>query len=220
VATYVSTGQGLGPDAVAVAVQPDICQAGKEMAKATRQAIGASGPVAFFSGTPGNPQDAGWTKCAADAGIKSTFKADTNWTPAGTFQAASGLISSGKNVKAILYSYSNPVPQIIKAYKQANKPIPAIVTWTQDNGTSCLWKKDQAGKDKWKLYQTNALNWPARVATTAALMKQSGKQVPAQLIYPQPYVAAKPTQCDSSLPADYPGKSALIPDYLTKKLIG
>jgi ABC-type sugar transport system substrate-binding protein len=215
VSTYVGPGDGAPVSAITTRVQPDICEAGKTMAAATEDAIGAKGPVAYFTGTPGNPQDTSWQKCATEAGIQASFKADTNWTPAGAQTATSALIASGKEAKAILYSYSNPVPNVVRTFNKANKPVPAIITWTQDNGTSCQWKKD-----KYTLYQTNALNWAARVSVTAALAKTSGKEAPAEVIYPLPFIKAKDADCDPSKPADYPGASALVPDALVTKILG
>jgi ABC-type sugar transport system substrate-binding protein len=110
---------GISASAIGIAVGPDICKAGVTMAEATVKAVGKTADIAFYTGVPGNPQDVAWQKCAAQTfaskypGIKVVYKADTNWTPAGVFSASSALISSGKNVKAILYSYSNPVPLII-----------------------------------------------------------------------------------------------------------
>jgi ABC-type sugar transport system substrate-binding protein len=214
ISTYVGPNDGAPVSAITTRVQPDICQAGKTMAQATKDAVGSAG-VAYFTGTPGNPEDTGWQKCATSAGVNAVFKADTNWTPAGAQTAASALIASGKPAKAILYSYSNPVPNIVKTFNKANKPVPAIITWTQDNGTSCQWKKKQ-----YPLYQTNALNWAARVSVTAVLAKAGGKTVPDAVIYPMPFVKAKPADCDASKPADYPGASALVPQELVTKILG
>jgi len=55
ISTYVGPNDGAPVTAINTRVQPDICQAGKEMAKATEEAIGGPGPVAYFEGTPGNP---------------------------------------------------------------------------------------------------------------------------------------------------------------------
>jgi len=214
VSTYVGPGDGAPTSAITTRVQPDICEAGKTMAQATKDAVGDV-PVAYFSGTPGNPQDQGWQKCATEAGTNAVFKADTSWTPAGAQKATSALIASGKPAKAILYSYSNPVPVMVNTYNKANKPVPAIITWTQDNGTSCLWKKEQ-----FKLYQTNALNWAAGASVDAAMAKAMGKDAPAELIYPFPFTQAKPTDCAPGKPADFPGASALVPDALTAKILG
>jgi ABC-type sugar transport system substrate-binding protein len=227
--TYVGPSRpigGMSTSAIGIAVGPDICKAGVTMADATAKAVGTTADIAFFTGVAGNPQDVAWQKCASDTfaakypGIKVVYEADTSWTPAGVFAAASALISSGKDAKAILYSYSNPVPQIIKAYNDAGKQVPAIVTWTQDNGTSCEWKKAKDAGKGFPLYQTNGLNWPSRVSVSASLAKLAGKKIPATIIYPQPYVSAKPSDCVPSLPADYPGSSSLIPQPLIKKMLG
>jgi ABC-type sugar transport system substrate-binding protein len=214
VSSFVSPLDGAPTSAVTTRVQPDICTAGRTMASVTRQAVGSAG-VAYFTGTPGNPQDTAWQRCATTAGTNAIFKADTNWTPAGAQTAASALIASGKPARAILYSYSNPVPNIVKAFNSANKPVPAIITWTQDNGTSCIWRRSP-----FTLYQTNALNWAARVSVTATMTRLDGKSVPDAVIYPFPFVRAKASDCDPSRPADYPGTSALVPTALVTKILG
>ena len=212
--TFVSPGDGAPTSAITTRVQPDICQAGKEMAKATEEAIKAPGPVAYFEGTPGNPQDEGWKKCATEAGIESDFETETEWTPAGAQKAASALVASGKPVKAILYSYSNPVPSMVNVYLKAGKEIPAIITWTQNNETTCQWIEHP-----YTLYQTNALNWAARVSVDAVVKATEGEEVPPEVIYPFPFSEAKKSSCDKSKPAEYPGASALVPDALTEKML-
>jgi ABC-type sugar transport system substrate-binding protein len=212
--TFVSPGDGAPTSAITTRVQPDICEAGKEMAKATEEAIGGPGPVAYFEGTPGNPQDEGWKKCATEAGIEADFEAETEWTPAGAQKAASALVASGKPVKAILYSYSNPVPSMVNVYLKAGKEIPAIITWTQNNETTCQWIEHP-----YKLYQTNALNWAARVSVDAVVKATEGEEVPPEVIYPFPFSEAKKSSCDKSKPAEFPGASALVPDVLTEKML-
>lgn len=228
-ATYVGPARpipGAPESAVNIAVGPDICVAGQQMAEQTAKSIGGKGAIAYFTGVAGNPQDVAWQKCASDVfkksypGITVDFKADTSWTPAGVFQAASALISSGKDVKAILYSYSNPVPQILKAYGDAGKKVPAIITWTWDNGTTCQWKKLSAAGKGFDLFQTNGINWPVRVAVDATLAKFAGEKVPATVIYPLPFVKAKAADCVASMPTDYPGSSSLIPMAMIKKMLG
>lgn len=214
VSTFVGPSDGAPTSAITTRVQPDICNVGKVMAQATKDAVG-SADVAYFTGTPGNPQDAAWQKCATQAGVKAIFNADTSWTPAGAAKAASALIASGKNAKAILYSYSNPVPNIVDAFNKAGKPIPAIITWTTDNGTLCQMKKKP-----YPLYVTNALNWGARISVTAMVDKANGGSVPDSVIYPMPFNKADAANCDDSAPADYPGTSALVPDQLVKQILG
>lgn len=207
-----------GPDegASLIAVQADYCELGKKMAEATKEAIGSNGPVAYFTGTPGNPQDAAWQKCATEAGMESVFEGVTDWTPEGSQKAASALIASGKPVKAILYSYSNPVPSIVQTYQKANKQVPAIVVQNQNNETTCQWKELKS----YKLYQTNGFTWSARVSVTASMDELEGKEVPKELIYPVPVIPASPSECEPSKPGEYPGASALVPEELANKILG
>lgn len=214
VSTFVGASDGAPTSTITTRVQPDLCQVGKVMADATRTAVG-NAPVSYFTGTPGNPQDAAWQKCATQAGIKSIFNADTDWTPAGAAKAASALIASGKPAKAILYSYSNPVPNIVDTYNKAGKQVPAIITWTTDNGTLCQFKKSP-----YTLYLTNALNWAARVSVTALMDKMAGKSADSAVIYPMPFNKAAATGCRDGAPSDYPGASALVPDDLVAKMLG
>ena len=214
ISTFVGPADGAPTSAITTRVQPDVCEVGKEMAKATEEAIGASGPVAYFEGTPGNPQDEAWKKCATEAGLEEVFEGTTEWTPAGAQKAASALIASGKPAKAILYSYSNPVPSIVNTYLKAGKEIPAIITWTQNNETTCQWIEHP-----YTLYQTNALNWAARVSVDAVVKATEGEEVPDSVIYPQPYEPAKKSSCDKSKPAEYPGPSGLVPEALTEKML-
>jgi ABC-type sugar transport system substrate-binding protein len=210
VASYVSPDEG----APLIAVQPDICQVGKDMAAISKKLVGDE-PIAYFTGVAGNSEDAGWQKCATEAGANAVFNGTTEWSPAGAQQAAAALIASGKSAQAILYSYSNPIPSVIKTYQKANKPIPAIITWTQNNETTCQWK--EVG---YTLWQTNAINWAARVAVTAAMAEVEGEEVEQEVIYPLPFFEAKASQCDPSKPAEYPGKSAGVPEELVKKMLG
>lgn len=215
VSTFVGPSDGAPTSAITTRVQPDICQVGKDMAAVTQKVIGGNGPVAYFTGTPANPEDAGWQKCATEAGIQSVFNGTTNWTPSGAQQAASALIASGKAVKAILYSYSNPVPNIVQAYQTAGKPIPAIIDWTTNNSTVCLLQQNH-----FTMYLTNALNWAARVSLTALMDKIQGKSVPAAIYYPMPFFQATASQCTPGAPADYPGPSALVPSSLVSQMLG
>lgn len=213
VATYTGPATTAPASALTARVQPTICQTGKTMAKITKKVVG-NVPVAYFTGVAGNPEDAGWQKCATQAGVNSVFNGITTWTPAGAGKAASALIASGKPAKAILYSYSTPVPNIVQSYKTAGKTVPAIITWTTNNSTVCLLQKT-----KFPLYLTNALNWTARVAVTATLLKQQGKKVTQAQLYPQPFYQAKVATCTPSAPAGYPGTSALVPATLTTKML-
>lgn len=212
--TYVGPTTTAPTTALTTRVQPTICQVGKTMAKATKAAVGNS-PVAYFTGVAGNPEDAGWQKCATEAGLHSVFNADTTWTPAGAQKAASALIASGKTAKAILYSYSTPVPNIVQAYVTAGKSIPAVITFSTNNSTVCLLKTHP-----FPLYVTDAYNWASRVSVTALVNKVEGKPAPAAVLYPLPFTKATASACTPSAPGGDPGPSSLVPSSLAKEMLG
>lgn len=215
ISTYVGYSAEVPASAITNHVEPDQCAVGEEMAELTEKVISANGPVAYFQGTPGNPQDTAVETCAAEAGLEIVFKEATEWTPAGAQKVAAALVASGKPVKAILYTYSNPVPGIVDVFKRAGEEIPAIITWTRNNETSCQWEEDP-----YTLYQTNSENWAARVSVDAVVLAAEGKEVEAETIYPQPFIREeKGKGCDKSKPAEYGGVSAMTPEFLTEKML-
>lgn len=225
ISSYVGGIPNAPTSAVANQVHEDICTAGKNMADTVAQLLNGSGQIAFFNGTPGNPQGATWNKCAEDqlkakaSGISVAYKADTNWTPAGTFKAASGLVSTGKSVKAILYDYADPLPQVVKAFQQAGKPTPALITFTSNNDLFKVWEAAQGTANAFPLYYTSGLNYQARVSVTAVMQLLAGKSVPGELIVPMPFVKAEKGVYAASFPGTYPGPSVLIPVSLLTKML-
>jgi ABC-type sugar transport system substrate-binding protein len=226
----VSSYVGGIPDAPATAVSnqvsADICAAGTSMADTTDTLLSGKGEVAFFNGTPGNPQGAAWNKCASQefkakgGGVTVAYEANTDWTPAGAQSAAAGLVSTGKPVKAILYDYADPLTQVVKAFQQAGRVSPALVTWTSNNALFGVWQQDQGTVKAFSLYYTNGLNWESRVSVTAVLDALNGQPVPAQLTVPMPFVKAVKGIYASSLPGTYPGPSVLVPTALVTRMLG
>ncbi len=213
VATYVGAMEDAPSNAYTTRVQYDLCATGKAMAKAAQTATSANGPVAFFEGLAGNPQDAKVKGCLADAGVQTAFSEATEYTAAGTQKAASALIASGKPAKAILYSYANTVPSIVNAYRKAGKDTPAIITTTQSNATAC-----QRAEKPYPLFLTNSANWASRISVDASVAAANGKKVAKSVIFPLPFFEATDRDCDKSKPAEYPGPT-LVPDALTEKML-
>lgn len=226
VATYVGPVPDVGTDAISVQVHGDVCQIGKEMVDAAAKAAGESAKLAYFNGTPGNPQGKTWNKCADEQiaakypEMKVVAKADTGWTPAGAQKAASGVIAGGKQVDAILYDYADPMTQIVKAYNQANKKIPAFVTWTENNALNKLWEAEQKKGDGFALWYTNSLNWGGRPALDLALAAHKGEKVENDVVYPQPFIEAKEGIYQADKPGDFPGASLLVPEPIIEQMIG
>jgi ABC-type sugar transport system substrate-binding protein len=213
VSTYVGAMDDAPSNAYTTRVQFDLCNVGKAMANITQKATSPKGPIAYFEGLAGNPQDAKMEACVGGTGVQTVFKDATQYTPAGTQKATSALIASGKPAKAILYSYANTVPSIVNAYRKAGKEVPAIVTLTQSNQTAC-----QQAQRPYPLYFTSSANWAARIAVNASVKAASGDQVPKAVVFPLPFIRATPSNCDKSKPAEYPGPS-LVPDALTSKML-
>lgn len=225
VSIYVGPVPSAGADAIVTQIVTDTCGAGKSMADAAVTITGGTGDIAFFNGTPGNPQGAAWNKCALaelaakGPGVKQTFAGDTSWTPAGAAQAASALVATGKPVKAILYDYADPLPGVVDTFKQAGQKSPALITWTINNDLFNVWEKAQGTPDAFDLYYTSGLNWVARVSVTAVENAAAGKPGPAVVNYPLPFVPAKKGLYDASKPGDFPA-TAIVPDALLKRMLG
>lgn len=225
VSIYVGPVPAAKADSIVTQIVTDTCTAGKSMAETAIKLTGGKGDIAFFNGTPGNPQGAAWNKCAltelAAKGpdVKQTFAADTNWTPAGAAEAASALIATGKPVSAILYDYADPLPGVVDTFKQAGKKSPALITWTINNDLFNVWETAQGTPNAFDLYFTSGLNWVARVSVTAVMNAAAGKPAAAVINYPLPFVPAKKGMYDATKPGDFPA-TAIIPDALLKRMLG
>ena len=225
VSVYVGPVPSAKADAVVTQIVTDTCGAGKSMATRAIELTGGKGNVAFFNGTPGNPQGASWNKCALAeltakaAGLKKTFDGDTSWTPAGAAEVASAQIATGQAIDAILYDYADPLPGVIDTYVKAGKKPPALITWTMNNDLFKVWESDLGTANEFKLYFTSGLNWVARVSVTAVMNAKAGKPSDASITYPLPFVEAKKGMYLASKPGDYPG-TALVPDELFARMVG
>jgi ABC-type sugar transport system substrate-binding protein len=223
----VTYAQGPGDSAKSMLisqVQTDFCDDGVQMAEATKRLLGTSGKVAYFTGTPGNPQGAGWEKCADNwfsknaPGITVLNKSNTSWSEAGTVAATSALIASGKHVDAILYDYALQTKNIVQAYQKAKLKVPAQVTWTSDNGLLKMWEQDQGASTAWDLAYTSSINFEGSIAFTALMNHLAGKDVPQIIDFPLPFVSASKGAAVEDQADNYPGPTLLPPSLLAKVL--
>lgn len=221
ISTYVGPVPDAPPASLANQVHGDVCAVGEEMAKVSDEDLGLTGEVAILNGTPGNPQGATWNKCFEDILQNATVgaKQDTDWTLAGAFEAASALVSSGKEYTGIFYDYADPIPQVVEAYDKAGAKMPAVVTWTSNNGMAKVWEERLGTPDEFPIYFTNALNWQGRASVTAVMSLLAGEEAAADIIVPQPFVVAEEGLYDPDKPDDYPGPSVLIPDDLMTQML-
>lgn len=211
-----------GKDAVDVLVSQvasDFCDDGNQMAQAAVRMIGKTGNVAYFTGTPGNPQGAGWQACATSwfaknaPGITVVDKSNTSWTEGGAVSATSALIATGKKVDAVLYDYAKQTVNIVQTYQQAKVPVPAQVTWTFDNSLAKMWQDAQGTASKWDLAYSSSINFEGNIALTALMRYLAGQSVSPTLTFPLPFVSAKSGDYVANQPANAPGPT-LMPDQL------
>jgi len=221
----------LGPvettsESIKVQVIADNCVIGENMAEEAARVINEKGNVAYFNGTPGNPQGQTWNKCATETlekkfpEVEHVASVDTEWSPAGAEKAASSLISSGKEVGAILYDYANPLPNVIETYEKAGKPIPQFVTWTEQNKLYGLWEKKLGTPEEFKLVTTSAASYVGRLSVTAVMESLAGEELEEKLIFPFPFHEAEKGAYQPNLPAEFPGVTILVPETLIEKMIG
>lgn len=213
-----------GKNAVVSQVASDFCDDGDRMAEAAKDSLGGSGSVAFFTGTPGNPQGEGWMTCAEKwfsenaPDIKVVNRSNTDWSQQGTFSAASALISSGTDVDAILYDYATQTVNIVDAYQKAGEKVPTQITWTTDNTLTGMWEKDQGTDKAWDLYYTTSINFEGNIALRALAEKLNGGDVSPELIFPLPFVKAKVGDFDPNQPPNGPGLM-VMPDALVEAIL-
>ena len=211
-------------NAVVSPVQSSFCNDGVQMAQTTDKMLGGHGNVAFFTGTPGNPQGAGWQSCAASwftknaPGIKVVDKSNTGWSNSGTVSATSALIATGKKIDAVLYDYANQTVNIVQTYQHAKQQVPDQVTWTTDNQLLQLWEQGQKSSAPWKLADSSSINFEGNIALAALMSHLAGKSVPSTLNFPLPFVEAQVGDYSASQPADGPGPT-LMPGSLLSKLL-
>ncbi len=216
-----------GPDAknaVVTQVASDFCADGNQMAQTTAKMLNNKGNVAYFTGTPGNPQGAGWQACATTwfaknaPGIKVVNKSNTSWTEAGAVSATSALISSGKKVDAVLYDYAKQTVNIVQTYQKAKLPVPAQVTWTSDNSLLQMWQQAQGTPQQWQLAYSSSINFEGAIALAALMNHLQGKTVAANLTFPLPFVPAKKGDYLADQPASAPGPTLMPASLLSSVL--
>lgn len=218
VVTYTGETPDVGADVINNQVVFEAGDWGADVADLLTDDLGltSSDEVAFFFGTPGNPQDTLVfenleARLGEIDGPTIGFKQDTDWTRPGVSAAATALIASGVPAKAVINTYTDPMPQVVTAYDQAGIGVPALVSWTEFNDLFRIWE-ERAGTDaEFDLYYTNALVFTARLALTNGMALLADEKIPARTGLPLPIVKAEEGIYEADLPGDFPGWSTLIP---------
>ena len=143
------------------------------------------GKIAFLGGTPGNTQSPAWQKCeqeGAEQQHQGRRDRGHDWTRQGALQAMSGILSKYPDLKGFSYDYGDATVGAMRAFKAANKPLDVVATiQSDDNPLLCAWKKED--NPNFKVWVQSALFTQGRTALTAAMMKQQGAPIPAEIIF-------------------------------------
>jgi ABC-type sugar transport system substrate-binding protein len=199
----------------------DICQLGKSYAKIMNDNLPDGGQIAFLGGTPGNTQSPAWQKCEREGlnpNVKVVATADTNWTRQGALQAMSGILAKYPDLKGFSYDYGDATVGAMRAFKAAGKPLNVVATiQSDDNPLLCAWKKEN--NPNFKVWVQSALFTQGRTALTAAMMKQQGAPIPAEIIFNPSLRRVNENSCSSTIPANG-SPSSTVPADLQQKMFG
>lgn len=226
VVTYTGETPDVGADVINNQVVFEAGEWGAQVADLVTDDLGltSSEEIAFFYGTPGNPQDTLVHDNLEEQlteidGPSIGFTQDTDWTRPGVSAAATALIASGVPAKAVINTYTDPMPQLVTAYDQAGVAVPTIVSWTEFNDLFRIWEERVGTSQEFTLYYTNALVFTARLALTNGMALLNGDDVPARSGLPLPIVKAEPGIHQADLPGDFPGWSTLIPENVMNGML-
>ena len=224
VSAYVGEVPDTPTSSIANQVHVDLCQLGHDMAGALEGEGISSGSIALLNGTPGNPLGAAWNSCLEDVldgtGVSVGSTLDTNWTPEGTFKAASALAGEGDSYAAVVNDYADTMVQVVEAYTQAQQKIPMLVTSTSNNGLLKTWKEKQGTEAAFPLYYASGITWQARVSVTAVMRLLAGQDVAPEINTPLPFIKARSEDYKADRPDSYPGPSVLVPDVVLNQMLG
>lgn len=224
VTTYSSPPAGATPEQVTTVIAADNCAFGQNLVKATSELLNGKGNVAILNGVAGNPQGKEWNGCAEDElaesapDIEITYTGDTGWTPDGTYQAASAMISSGKEIDVVWHDYADPLVSLIQAYDQAGKPAPALISAGTNNALACQWKDAQGTAKEFDLFSATSFTFAGRASLTAAMDKLAGGSPPAEVKAVLPLHPSDDGLCLADAAPDYPGPNG-IPDELISRML-
>ena len=218
VATYAADGCGkVGTDYVSYSDWDPVAN-GKLWASWMAKQMGGKGNLLFMGGPAGNTVDQGSVtgileelKKYPDIKVLENLSPKswpvTNWDPAQAQKLMSSLLAKYPQIDGLIDGYGANVPGEIKAFKDAGRKIPPIIT-IQLNGLSCEYAKDKGTKNAFELATISNRNWTGRLAVRHAVAAANGIE------NNDPGLMALPLLEDSTQPGMepkcYEGKS---PDY-------
>jgi ribose transport system substrate-binding protein len=145
----------------------------------------------------------------------------TNWNPVDGQKAVAGLIAKYPKIDGIASDYGVTTLAAVKAFEQANLPVPAQTTGGSNNELNCKYLDAKKTGAAWKYMALDGTTTLARFALRRAMASYEGtpNSEPNAIV---PYVYADSTKgmdprCDPTVPPDA-DLSSTLPDSELKKL--
>ena len=200
-------------------VTPDLCALGREMAATTMDGSARRWQRRVPDGYAWQPAGSGRGRSAQtrssprSRGYPVVAKADTQWTQEGA------LAGDERHPRPRHRRRRHPLrlrqrhawrgPSVRAGRRQA------AADRHLDRGQRAVRPVGElkATNPDFKIYYTNSVNWPPRVALQAAVDSLNGEEIPGALIYPQPFVLLEEGVYDPSKPGEF-GASTLVPEAL------
>lgn len=179
VATYAADGCGeVGKDYVSYSDWDPVAN-GKLWASWMAEQMGGKGNLLFMGGPAGNTVDQGSVtgileelknypdiKVLEDLSPKSWPV--TNWDPAQAQKLMASLLSKYPQIDGLIDGYGANVPGEIKAFEDAGRKIPPIIT-IQLNDLSCIYADKKGTDEAFELATISNRNWTGRLAVRHAV---------------------------------------------------
>jgi ribose transport system substrate-binding protein len=207
-------------------IAEDKAKVGQDWAKWLGETLGGKGNLIFMGGVAGNTSSPGFMNPFKEAAENAGFSflddkpVDTNWDPGQEQRVMAGLISKyGDKINGIASDYGVASVGGIRAFINANKPHPPLVTNASDNDLVCQFQKLKKKWPDFDIYSldgsTRVVRWAGRRAL-AAINEIDIEDPTVYRLYPFIDTAnGKVPKCNPNLPPDADLSSALKPEDLT-----
>jgi ribose transport system substrate-binding protein len=130
----------------------------------------------------------------------------TNWNPADAQKAVTALIAKHGKIDGIASDYGLTTNAAIKAFEQANLPIPAQATLASSNELNCKYLEYKKAGKAWQYLSLDGTTTLARAAARRAMAAYSNTPYTEPLGWsPYPFAdssAGIDPRCDTSFPPD------------------
>ena len=183
------------------------------------------GTVIFLGGTAGVTSSQnffngfrGGLKNHPDLELLSDQYIVTNWNPVDAKKAAVGLIAKYGKIDGIATDFGVSALAVIKAFEEANLPLPAIATIASDNELNCLYLSYKKAGKPFRYFTLDGTTSMIRVALRRAVADFQGtpNNEPFATI-PFTYADSEhglDPKCDPGAPLDADLSSSLPPEKL------